>query len=232
MNEVREVIQRFQTAYSHGAASRSTRLSKRYIFSIIKGIRARVLSQEAKKNQMISSWAYQTIPCVDLEVVPLNQCPCTPQTGCMILRSTTKLPEIIALKNKHLCIITTNEGTLRLTESTFSEVKFNKGNKYTPSAICFFFTGDGYLYVSATLKLETLRVEAVFADFVKAYQYPSACREEDISCISPLNFLFPYEEDLIPSLIELGLPEVQVFANGREDKFNNSSEDGFTATKG
>ena len=89
---VKELIQRVQALYSKGVKSDDSRLSSRHIYNKLLSVRARLISQEAKKKQRISQWNYQTIPCIKMIEVPAHDCPCLPPIGCKILRSEHKIP--------------------------------------------------------------------------------------------------------------------------------------------
>jgi len=85
--KINELIQRIQSLYSKGVQSDDTRLSNRHVYNKIKTVRSKLVSQEAKKKQKISSWNYQPIPCIELIKVDAHDCPCIPPVGCKILRS-------------------------------------------------------------------------------------------------------------------------------------------------
>ena len=91
--KIGEIVQRVQSLYSKGVHSDDSRLSARHIYNKLLTVRARLISQEAKKKQKISQWNYQTISCIELIKVPAHECPCLPPIGCDMLRSKYKLPK-------------------------------------------------------------------------------------------------------------------------------------------
>ena len=222
----KEIIQRTQSAYSHGVQSDDSRLSNRHIFNTASSIRARLLTQEAKKNQRISDWAYQMLECVELIKAPLNECPCTPQSGCTILRSRHKIPSPMVTASKTMIIVTGLEGRLTITETTFETMKFAKGRRFTKTSPEFFIK-NGYIYITANLILETIVIKGLFNDTIAAWKFPSVCNPQGISpCMSNLDYEFPYEDDLVDALVQLAAQElIQLFGNSREDKKNNTSDD-------
>ena len=75
--KIGEIVQRVQSLYSKGVHSDDSRLSARHIYNKLLTVRARLISQEAKKKQKISQWNYQTISCIELIKVPAHECPCS-----------------------------------------------------------------------------------------------------------------------------------------------------------
>src|ERR1700688_1326927 len=99
---IRTVIQRVHALYSKGVQSRSSRLSNRNVYYKLISTRSTLHTNEKKKRQKISQWTYQTLSCIELQEVPMNECPCTLQSGCMILRSKYPIPSIMTEFDKHI----------------------------------------------------------------------------------------------------------------------------------
>lgn len=224
----KEAIQRVQSLYSKGVQSDDSRLSNRHIFNKLKTVRARLLTQEDKKGQSISKWAYQNLPCIELEEVPLNECPCEPQSGCTILRSKYPIPSIMMGRdNLMLQSVTGLEGRLRFSETTWQDKKYKAGNKYTFEDPDYFFKdNEGKIYITVTLAIETITIPAIFNDPIEAYKFPNKCNTLD-PCISYLDLDFPFEDDLMDGLIELAAIElIDGFSKQREDRNNDSKDEG------
>lgn len=198
----REAIQRIK---SYTDSFRIT-ISNRHIYAILLTIRARLLTQEQKKGQRVSSFAYQVLPCVELIEVPLNECACTPQSGCTALRTKYPLPTTLVGASKHLFRVSGLDGTLSFQETTFQEKKYKNGNRFTKFNPDF-FVRDGYLFITVTKKIETVTVEGLFANPIEADTFASACSQPD-PCRSYLDYIFPYEEDLMDGLVDLTIAEV------------------------
>lgn len=223
----REVIQRVQSAYSKGVQSQSSRLSSRNIFSKLSTLRSKLVTNETKKKQKISQWTYQTLPCIELEEVPLNECPCTPQSGCMILKSKYPIPSLMTGMDKHLIqSVTGMEGKMVLVEINSEDKKYSKGNKYTAKEPDYFFRSIGdkiYVYVTVNLRIPSISMTALFDDPIKAYLFPSMCEQNQDNCINYLDFEFPMDRDQIDSLIEMAASElIDRFLGTRQDSSNNS----------
>src|SRR5690606_20582736 len=112
-----EIIQRIQSLYSKGVNSDDSRLSNRHIYNKLLTVRSRIISQEAKKKQRISSWNYQTIPCIELIKVEAHNCPCIPPLGCQILRSRYPLPKPLSgLSGELIKNVTSIDRTIKIDE--------------------------------------------------------------------------------------------------------------------
>lgn len=211
----REAIQRVQSLYSSGIQSDDSRLSSRHIYSVLCSNRAQLLSQEHKKNQKVSSFAYQTLPCVELEIVEIE--------NCQILRSKYPLPAYLFGASKGIFRVSSMDGNTSITETSFEEKKFRSGNKYT-AAKPQFYLRDRYLYIVGSLSFEKITVEAIFNDPLQAYLFPSPCLGNTL-CKSYLDYEFPYEGDLENALFMMAAQElIEIFYKTREDKTNNGQD--------
>jgi hypothetical protein len=226
----RVVIQKVQSLYSKGVQAQTSRLSNRYIYSKLTTARSRLVTNEAKKNQKVSQWTYQTIPCIKLIEVPLNECPCTLQSGCMILRSKYPIPSIMTGTSKPLIqSVTGLEGRMVLTDVEYEDKKYAKGNKYTATNPDYFFRNVGtenYIYVTVTLRIPSITITALFDNPIDVYTYPSCDETNPYECIEYLDLEFPMDGDQIDSLIELAATElIDRFVSMRQDDSNNSIDD-------
>lgn len=226
---IRTAIQRVQSLYSKGVQSRSSRLSNRNVYYKLISVRSKLHTNEKKKNQKISQWTYQTLSCIEMVSVPMNECPCTLQSGCMILRSKHPIPSIMTEFNKHIIqSVTGLEGKLVLNEINFEDIKYQKGNKFTSKQPDFFFRPLGsnvYLYVTVTTRIPATTMTALFDDPIEAYIFPSLCNTPD-PCISYLDFEFPIDDDQMDALIELAAAElIDRFTSRKQDITNNAVDD-------
>lgn len=226
----RNVIQEVQSLYSKGVQSQNSRLSNRHIYSKLIRTRSQVLSQEAKKKQALSQWTYQTLACIELIEVPYNECPCTLQSGCMVLRTKYPIPSIIYNADCPIIqSVTGLEGRISFKETTFKDRKYSKGNKYTSNRPEFFirdFEGKDYIYITVTLRLETITLTAIFDNPIFVYLFPAMCGSIDYSCLNYLDFEFHCDRDLMNSIIALTAEElIGDFSKRQQDITNNSIDD-------
>lgn len=227
---IRTAIQKVQSLYSKGVQSRSSRLSNRSVYYKLISTRSKLHTNEKKKKQLISQWTYQTLPCIELIEIPMNECPCTLQSGCMILRSKYPIPSLMTDFSRHIIqSVTGLEGKMVLTEINFEDAKYAKGNKYTSKSPDFFLRPIGpnvYLYVTITLRIPSVSLTALFDDPLEAYLFPSICGDTYYNCVGYLDYEFPIDDDQMDALIELAAVElIDRFTQQKQDKTNNNVDD-------
>lgn len=224
---VGEAIQRFQSQYSKGVQSRSSRLTSRHIYSCLKTGRSVVLRQRANKGQYISSYNYQVLPCVELVEAPIHECPCVPTSTCRILRTKYKIPKLISDLNKGLIqSVTALDGILRFDEDKFENIKYSGDNKFTATKALFYIR-DGYMGIVNKKALRGLTITGLFDDPITAWQFPSICPPcEDCGCEDIMDLEFPIDGDLVNTMNQLAYNELIVlFKQMDEDKSGNASDD-------
>lgn len=233
MQTNRDIIQRVQSRYSHGLQSRSSRLSNRHIFVVLRTVRARLLSQEAKKNQRLSRFVYQVLPCIQLIEAPLNECSCVPQSGCVVLKSVYPIPSYLFNASKGLITVSGLDGYLTISETSYENQKYKKGSKYASNKPSFYIRNQ-FLYVTANTRLETVTMEGVFADPIEASLFPSQCGgvNTNLKCKSYLDFEFPYEEDQEDALVALAAEELIGEFNKSQNDTKNDTQDKETQRQG
>lgn len=221
---IKEAIQRVQSLYSKGVQSDDSRLSARHIYSKLKSSRARLIKQKLDKNQIISNWNTQILPCVEMELAPQHECPCLPPIGCKILKSKYPLPKPLNSRNRQLIIyVTSIDGSTIYAETTWTEKKYKKANKYTANKLDYYIKND-YLYLTHKGGPKVVTVAGVFEDPVEAAGFTSYC-EGAINCLEPLDSEFPIDEDQTDTLIEMATKELVVlFSQNKEDLTNDSKD--------
>lgn len=227
----KDIIQRIQSLYSKGVQSDDKRLSSRHIFNKLQSMRNRLLYEKSNKNQFLSQTNYQVLPCVELELVPIHECPCIPCKGCQVYRTKYPLPQPVSGISKHLIrSVTTLDGKGIYNETSWENAKYQAYQKYTSSDPNFYIT-NGYLYITSKNEAEVIRIELLAEDITKVYSYPSYCPTET-SCESYLDKEFPLDGSMIDTLIEMSVQELlAVFNQGREDSSNNSKDNTEQETK-
>lgn len=233
---VAEIIQRVQSVYSKGVQSDDSRLTARHIYNKIVTVRAKLISQEAKKRQKINQWNYQTIPCVELEKAPIHECPCLPPVGCAILKTKLPLPKPITDLNHHLLqSVTSLDGMTIYSEIGWTEKKYKASNRYTANKPDYFIRND-YLYITHRSGPKIITVTGLFEDPLEAENYPSFCdedcneKERDCTenCGSPLDKEFPIDNDMIDTLVEMTFNELIILFGQNVEDLTNDSKDSIT----
>ncbi len=230
--QLREFTQRVQSMYSKGVHSNSTRLTSRHIYSAGMSARSLLLRQRVNKNQKISQWSYQVLPCVELIKAPIHECECIPDGGCVILRSKYKLPKpIVSLEKELIKSVTSFDGSITFDIDEFETVKYSAGNKFTSKKPTYYFR-NGYLYITTLKILKALTITILANDFLEAYNFPSMCPCDGCDCNDIMDLDFPIDGDLERPLIQLANEELIImFKQMTEDKSNNAADDTDTSTK-
>lgn len=227
MTTVGEVIQRVQSPYSKGVQSKDTRLTSRHIYSCLCSARSTLLQQKANKNQPISHWNYQTIPCVGLIKAPLHECVSAPK-GQLMLRSEFKLPKIVSgLRGELTANVSTLDGSVSFDKKQYNSFTYHKGKKFTSTKPFYFFRNE-YLYLGSSKDLKAIFFPAIFHDPVEAYFFESACADEcpECKCKDVYDLEFPIDGDLIRPLIQIANEEaIILFKQMTQDSLNNAADD-------
>lgn len=224
---VKELIQRVQSLYSKGVQSDDSRLTPRHIYNKLLTVRTKLISQKVKKKQKISQWNYTTLECVELIKAQAYECPCLPPVGCQILRTKEKLPKPLIDLSKHLIqSVTSVDGSITYSETSFKTKKYQKGRKYTSKKPDYYIHND-YLFITHSSGPKVVTIVGLFENPMEAEKYPSLCKDckdcED--CSSPLDKEFKIDSDLVDTLIEMTFNELIVLFNqNREDLTNNTHD--------
>ena len=225
-----EVIERSESLYNKGTVAANSRLSKRHIYSALLTARSILIRQQSNKNQSISQWVYQTLPCVELIPAPVHECPCIPTNGCVILRTKYKLPKPISdIEGSLIQSITSLDGKIIFSETTLENQKYELGNKYTAKKPKFFIN-NGYAYITVLTLLKAVTISLITEDFLEAKNFPSYCGPcEDCECEDILETEFPIDMDLIKPLLDIANEElIFMFKQMTEDNKNNAKDDSGT----
>lgn len=234
-----ELIQRVQSVYSHGVQSDDTRLSNRHIYNALLTARSHILHEEEEKEEQKSlimgvpynEWKVQTLPCVELIQTTINECPCLPPVGCSILKSKEKIPKTFFNKDRvHLISVTSIDGGVQYSETTWKAKKYKKGNRYTSHSPDYFLRNE-HLYVTWSKGPKVVSVSGIFIDPIEVEEFKSFCDKETgkelrNECISPLDVEFNIEDRYIERLIMLVMTEtLNRFMSTEQDVTNNTLED-------
>jgi len=226
---IKEIIQRVQSLYSKGVQSDDSRLSSRHIFSVLISLRSTLLTQKINKKQSVSQWNYQTLNCVELIKAMPYECPCLPQVGCEILRTKHKLPKPLqGLMDGHMLqSVTSLEGSVTFSKTTWRAKKYKRGSKYTSNKPDYFIR-DEYLYVTSKKGARFISIEGLFEDFIEVDNFPNFCEEDCTDCqdcVAIFDKEFPIDRGMIKTIVEMASVELLAqFNAGKEDTSNNTRD--------
>lgn len=218
---LREPIQQIQELYSKGTQSRSSRLSSRYIYSVLIKNRATVLRQQINKSQSTSEWSFQSLSCVDLVLGSI------PNSDKKLLRTKNKIPtSIIGLNGKSLATITSLDGEIKFDNTTFNKNRHSIGDKYTNTRPSLYIR-DQYGYVNQRPNLKGLYIYDLFYDPIEAYTFQSSCNDcVDCQCKDYLDYEFPLDGDTLNTVVKMAVNELIImFSQMQEDTSNDARDD-------
>lgn len=223
-----DILQRVQSLYSKGLNSDDSRLSYRHIYNKLLTVRSKLITNELNKKQKLSQWNYQTLPCVELVLVPPHNCPCIPPIGCNILRTKYRLPEpLMGLSKNTIKTVSTIDRNILINEIAINSIKYQSSNKYTSKKMNY-FVEDGYLYITTSSKLEIITITGIFENPLEVENFKNYCNSDCVDCNKCINYLeedFPIDLNLVDSLVEISSVElVQNFNKSIEDITNNSRD--------
>ena len=173
-------------------------------------------------KKVISESNYQTI-CLDLIEVPaINGESCE---GSSYLRSKEKIPVTLMIGNPRVYPIDYYQGNIAYISR--DRMKYVGYNKWMKNIIYCSLAPDGYLYFKSENPqfryLEKVRFTAIFEDAEKVSEL--ACDDNDTNSCTLLDKIFPIEEALVPTLIELIVNEIKKATYSPEDQANNAEDD-------
>ena len=226
--KVIDSIQAIQSLYSRGVQSDDTRLRPRQIWNKLVRSRATLLQQKSDKNQSISQWSYQTIPCIELIPAAPWECPCVPANGCIWLKSKFRFPEpVSSLSGPLIQSISSLDGNTIIDKSSFATDKYSSGNKYTSKGPRYILY-NSHLFVSGSKRLRVIQSTIVANDPVDVWLYPSFCGGDE--CLDFLQQEMPLDNKTLDAAIRMASDElISLFTQLRNDKNNDSSDETIVA---
>lgn len=207
---------------SKGASSDDASFSLRLIAHFLRISRGLLVEEKANKYNTISEQSYQSV-CVDLVKGQFHNCCDAPQSKCLLLKSTTKIPKFLVTRWGDLAKVMTLDGrTIAKSSLTASRLsKYSLTNKDPKPG---WFIHDGYLYLIHNTNLEKVLINSLFED-------PSAvaeinCATGPTNCPAYMEEEFPIDPDLVPRLYDLTLKYlVGSYQLPPKDQTNNAKDD-------
>lgn len=203
---VKELIDHIQGLLAQGDQADNSNWTDRHVYFMIKSIRAKLIKQKKDKNQIISDFTYQRIPCIPLEKVPISEYPTCFSPEKYVMKSEYKIPDIVAssrgLIMDKLRTIAGEEVKLT-TQDAIRHDKYSITRSNYPQA----FIKDDYLYVGITPDYEFcgISLRAVFEDPLELSQLSSQCCNEGVPtiCFDPTTEEFPMEQAMVDILTKM-----------------------------
>lgn len=191
-------------------------LNEEHVLFLLDNVRNLLLAQKYKtiKTEVLED-NYQTL-CLDLEEVESSPC-----EG-MYIRSKVKLPDRLKIGND---IVSPYNyyGGINISLVPRERMRYAGKNKFLQNIIYCSFGPDGYLYFKSNNPqfqyLSKVKLTAVFSNTVEASKY-----ECDRDC-NLLDRDYPFEEDLVPNLIDAIVKTMVGAAYRPKDESNSANDD-------
>lgn len=221
-----EVIRFLRTRLSslNNRPESTTPYSDRLIYEALRVARAQLIFQKTAQRMPLNLQNYQTIPCIPLEEVPVSECPCAPNSGCTFLATKFDMPTTIG----NFYSVSSIDGSISYSYVPWDRFGDKLRDRYaTTSGGAYFTTKNtkngirGFLYND--IHKENITPTAIYANPIEIYKYPN-CDGTEVRCPTPLQYPFPVDPDLLPSIYEMATQLLQPLAPA-DDKINNASDD-------
>lgn len=195
-----------------------------HVIFLLNNYRALLLKQRYSdiKRPMPES-NYQTLCMETMEVPAIAGVPCE---GGSYLRTVNKVPFTMKIGNPRVYPVDFYQGS-NITFISRERMKYVGYNKYMQNIIYCSLGPDNYLYFTSSnpqfLYLENIKFTAVFEDAKAASELE--CTPEEGKACDIIDKVFPIEESLVPTLIELVVKELRPAAYSPADELNNANDD-------
>jgi hypothetical protein len=161
MATITEHVFAVKNLLSKGPTSDDYQFTSSLIEHFLKINRAVLIKRKLDKKSKVSDLNYQTF-CISLELVDYDDCDCSPDLHCKILRSTVQLPSFITKRSSNGIVVKLLDGsTLTYMDNSLS--KFSKFSLTSQDSLHFFLEGS-YLYINGSQTLPKVLVKGIPED--------------------------------------------------------------------
>lgn len=194
--------------------------NEEHVFFITKKLRAALLIQKYKTGKVEVADANYQVLCVGMEEAPPIMGICNEDIP--FIRSTTKVPNLLHIGNDLVTPLEYLKG-INISLIPIERMRYVGHNPYLRNIIYAAVGHDGYLYMKSHNPqfryLKQVKMTGVFEDIEAAFKL--LC---DGDC-SVLDNVFPMEDALVESLVELAVKELVGAAWRPLDDSNNANDD-------
>lgn len=196
-----------QVKVPNKAVNADSRLTNKYIFSLLRKHRDFLIKQIDSKFQLLKlGYLFQTWKCVDLIESPtIDEC-CGLKTSCTIYRTKKKLPYImVASWGPVLRKVSSLDGFTEFfltTPAEWNRRQEDTNSKYDKNL--YYYWSDGYLYFP-NISWKKVKIEALFEEDIEKY---NECCEKVDPCKTFLDSTFRIPKELMKPCLDLVNMEV------------------------
>jgi len=224
---IEDYISHIKTTLNHGSKSDDSPFSDRYIYSILRMMRAELIKNKSNKSNFLNTFNYQTIPCLSLEIVHgLDDCECLPDgVGCQYARTILPIPEILSSRDR-LLVRSVRDAVGNIIDQTTYETSYYDTYSKIKKERTRYFIHNSYLYITANnTDLSQVSITALFFDPTDLASIPT-CTDSTVNCYEPLKQPFPMEKDLSSALFKMTFDEIFTYAMRVPQDLTNDAQSG------
>lgn len=221
----RETIYAFKTLVADKTQiSDDNGWSNRLIYFYLLRYRAKLIREKVLKGESLSHWNYQTIDCIPLKEVDLNECPCAPASGCTFLKTEYPIPKPL----NRLKSVTSIDGQITYTFVEWERLKSKINSRISAQSKTAYYTiktrKEGtYLYLYNDVHKKFITCSGVFENPLEVQYYPS-CNGEIDHCKKPLDQEFILDPDLLPVVYDLAISQLNRAKQLASDIYNDDND--------
>lgn len=179
---------------SSGYVVDESQFSNKSIIRNILEVRAVETKAAIDRGDDVSDFMVQVLPCVEVEELDRNECPCAPASGCYWLRTKAEIPRYIKMIS--VTGIVANKENPRFTYIKWDKFQYipiarNKSMRHGRYWTIRDSGGDGpYILLYGDRDLEVIAISAIWEDPMCAEAYPK-CGTVDLEAkCNPLDIDF------------------------------------------
>ncbi|CAK0763010.1 conserved hypothetical protein [Gammaproteobacteria bacterium] len=196
--------------------TQSETLSTKQLEYHIHNNRALWINRKISKNEDIGDDYFQYINCIELEPVDKALCPCTITDGCLVLRTTQKLPDYAT--EDYLSLMTIDGSPIQIMPP--DRAIFNQYRKYVKNTKVAYIK-ENWLYIINEELLKYITVRGIWVDPTDLQRFISGCN--NVACYTK-NDGYPIAAEDIPMISGMVLKEFTITLNLPSDQQNDSNQ--------
>lgn len=210
-----------------GPISQETSWSDVEILHALMRYRSKVISEKMRsRTGHLSRFNLQTIACIPLEKVDLNECPCAPESGCSFLKSKFKIPQPIG----NLQSVVSLAGNIHydyLQWERFEDIKNSrfKAERENPYYTLKDTSEGTFLYVYNDIHKEFITVTGIFQHPLEVQNFPNCESGEVDCCFNPMEAEFILDPELLPLTYDFTVQQLLRNKIQATDIYNNDQDD-------
>lgn len=193
------------------AVNADSRLSNKFLFSIINKHARWLIKRESDKLNLINfDTLFQTLKCVDVEEAPVIDDCCGVKSKCTVMRTKNKLPllfeDLAGVIIKNIFTIDGSQDFTLIKINDYMRKLEDPNSKYDKTKYVFY--NNGYLYFPKSI-IRMVMVKGYFEEDIRKY---NKCDENDANtCITRMEEQNRIPEYLVGELMDFVLKDIMNF---------------------